>query len=74
MLGPRLSEDVIAMKKKRPKFAPPTGAQPVVGSWGVWVSPGLYVQSTNHTFGPPTRFHRLMQRWLLGWVWEQGKR
>lgn len=36
--------------------------------WGVWVSPSLWVSS--YKGGPPGRFHRLMQRWLLGWKWE----
>lgn len=38
------------------------------GQWGVWVGPGLWVTANSVT--APSRFHRFMQRLLLGWRWQ----
>lgn len=58
------------MKRRDRKFIPTT-RQPTPGMWGVWVSPGLFVECRNHQFGPPSRWSQWWQRRLLGWQWER---
>ena len=49
-------------------YAPP----PVVG---YWVFPGSKKGSETkfQMAGKPKWFHRLMMKWILGWVWEDVK-